>query len=168
MERKEKLAAYGFNLLGSLGGVLLMFLVSAFWTPPAVWFLIGFSVLLLFHVRKRSVFAVGAGAAVVALIILELPLNPAWQRIYSPYQLLEVGRGGGGLMEIRAAGHYYQKVYDLLNVSGTAAQDPWVQKARNYYDTPYRLVDHPKDVAVVGAGSGNDVAAALRSGAEHV
>ena len=39
---------------------------------------------------------------------------------------------------------------------------------RDYYDLPYQIVKQPKDVAIVGAGTGNDVAAALRGGAEHV
>jgi hypothetical protein len=168
MERREKLTAYGFNLLGSLGGVLLMFLVSAFWTPPAVWFLIAFSLLLCFYVPKRSVLALGAVSAVVALLILEWPVSPTLQKIYSPYQLLEVGRNDTGLMEIRAAGHYYQKVYDFSTSADTLPANSFIRKARDYYDLPYRILNQPKDVAVVGAGTGNDVAAALRGGAEHV
>ncbi len=168
MERREKLAAYGFNLLGSLAGVLLMFLVSAFWTPPAVWFLIAFSLLLCFSVRKKSVLTLGAVSAVVALLILEWPVSSTLQKIYSPYQLLEVGRNDTGLMEIRAAGHYYQKVYDFSTSADTLPANSFIRKARDYYDLPYRILDRPKDVAVVGAGTGNDVAAALRGGAERV
>src|SRR5581483_7794248 len=37
-----------------------------------------------------------------------------------------------------------------------------------YYNLPYRLQTQPGDVLVVGAGSGNDVAAALRHGARSV
>lgn len=168
MERREKLSAYGFNLLGSLAGVLLMFLVSAFWTPPTVWFLIAFAILLSFQARRKAVLVIGATSAIVALLILEWPVDPAWQRIYSPYQLLEVGRGGHGFMEIRAAGHYYQKVYDFINSGDKWPADSDVRIAHNYYDLPYRIVSRPRDVAIVGAGSGNDVAAALRGGAEHV
>jgi Spermine/spermidine synthase domain len=166
MERREKLEAYGLNLLGSLAGVLLMFLVSAFWTPPTVWFLIVFAILIPFQARKKGVLALAATSALAGLLILEWPVNPGWQRIYSPYQLLEVGHGEHGLMEIRAAGHYYQRVYDFLAPSDSS--DPWVGRARHYYDTPYRIVNHPKDVAIVGSGSGNDVAAALRGGAERI
>jgi spermidine synthase len=168
MERREKLTAYGLNLLGSLAGVLLMFLVSAFWTPPAVWFLIAFALLLPFHLRKKEVLALAAASAILALAVLEWPVSPAWQRIYSPYQLLEVGRGGHGFMEIRAAGYYYQKVYDFLNSGDQWPADSDVRIAHNYYDLPYRIASQPKDVAVVGAGSGNDVAAALRGGAQNV
>jgi SAM-dependent methyltransferase len=37
-----------------------------------------------------------------------------------------------------------------------------------YYGIPYRLVPKPKNVLILGAGTGNDVAAALRNGAEHI
>jgi spermidine synthase len=168
LERRNKLAGYGLNLLGSLAGILLMFVVSAFWTPPPVWFLIAFALLLCFHVRKRTVFVVGAASAVLALVILEWPVTPERQRIYSPYQLLEVGHNERGLMEIGAAGLYYQRVYDFLNGPDRLPPHSFIREARDYYDLPYQVAKQPQDVAVVGAGTGNDVAAALRGGAEHV
>jgi len=164
LERRNKLAGYGFNLLGSLAGVLLMFLVSAFWTPPTMWFLIAFACLLCFYARRQSSLIVGAGFAVIALVILEWPAAPSFQRIYSPYQLLEVGHDQRGLIEVRAAGHYYQRVHDFSH----GAENPALQKIKDYYELPYQIVKQPKDVAIVGAGTGNDVAAALRGGAEHV
>ena len=168
LERRNKLTGYGFNLLGSLAGVLLMFVVSAFWTPPSVWFLIAFAVLLCFYVPRRSMLAIGAGVAVLALIVLEWPLSPDLQRIYSPYQLLEVGHNARGLMEIRAAGQYYQRVYDFLHTADNLPSNAAIRQARDYYDLPYQIVHQPQDVVVVGAGTGNDVAAALRGGAERV
>jgi hypothetical protein len=168
LERRNKLAGYGLNLLGSLAGVLLMFVVSAFWAPPSIWFLIAFAVLLCFHVRKPSVVAIGAVSAVLALVVLELPVSPDLQRIYSPYQLLEVGHNERGLMEIRAAGHYFQRVYDFLHTDLGSPANASIRKVKDYYDLPFQVVKQPQDVAVVGAGTGNDVAAALRGGAERV
>lgn len=168
MERAEKLPAYGLNLLGSLAGVLLIFAVSAFWTPPVVWFLLAFSATLLFYVPQRSSLLGGLIAVGIALVILAWPVSPAWQRIYSPYQLLEVGRNDRGLMLIRAAGHYYQRVWDLSRSNRNVETTPDLRAIRNYYDLPYRVYGQPKTVAVVGAGTGNDVAAALRNGSEHV
>ena len=84
--------------------------------------------------------------------------------VYSPYQLLEIGRSEDtGLTLIRAAGHYYQNVYDFSDAGSTR----W-SKARGYYNFPYKAHPTLANVAIVGAGTGNDVAAALRSGAEHV
>src|SRR5207247_845630 len=97
---------------------------------------------------------------------LAWPVQQSWQRIYSPYQLLELGYSDAGLMVIRAAGHYYQRVHDLS--SPRANDDPRRRQVRDYYDLPYRVRPAPADVAVVGAGAGNDVAAALRGGAVHI
>jgi SAM-dependent methyltransferase len=168
-ENREKLSAYGLNLAGSVAGVLLMFVLSAFWTPPVVWFLVAFSLVLVFHVWSRGPLLFGAVSVVLALIVIAWPADPLWQRIYSPYQLLEVGQDTHGLMTISAAGHYYQRVHDLARSNRNVDSDPRLRSIRNYYELPYWLYGHaPGYVAVVGAGTGNDVAAALRNGAQKV
>ena len=91
------------------------------------------------------------------------PVDPLWSRVYSPYQLIEVGTDSEtGLTLIRAAGHYYQHIRDFspYNSSG--------QSVRDYYDFPYKTHPVLNDVAIVGAGTGNDVAAALRAKPGHV
>src|SRR5579859_2585526 len=168
MERKSQLSAYGFNLLGSLAGVLLMFLVSFLWTPPVVWFGLCFAILLFFFARKARTLLFVMGFTVAALITLAWPVNPLWNKIYSPYQALDLGYSQNGLMFIRAAGHYYQRVYNLSNTAVGATTDPVLRATRDYYDFPYRVRQKASAVAIVGAGTGNDVAAALRSGAQHV
>src|SRR5438067_26178 len=70
MTRKEKLPAYGLNLLGSLAGILLMFVLSHFWTGPVVWFGLSFCMLFLFQLFDTRVFAIGSFFAIVALIFL--------------------------------------------------------------------------------------------------
>jgi spermidine synthase len=165
MERRQKLSAYGFNLLGSLLGVLVMLLLSFLWGPPLVWFALCFLAILLFSLRQPSSITIGIIFAVVGMIILAWPVNPLWARIYSPYQLLEIGRSGDtGLTVIRAAGHYYQQIFDFSEEKPGSRWDT----VRKYYELPYQAHPQPGNVAVVGAGTGNDVAAALRSGAGHV
>ncbi len=168
MERKSQLSAYGWNLLGSLLGVLLMFLVSYLWTAPVVWFGICSLVILFFIVRSQQSLLISASFATLATILLAWPVNPYWNRVYSPYQLLEIGTGENGLMTIRAAGTYYQRVYNLSADAVQGSKDPKQLQTKNYYELPYRLLLEPGEVAIVGAGSGNDVAAALRAGASHV
>jgi spermidine synthase len=74
---------------------------------------------------------------------------------------LEVGTDPDtGLTLIRAAGHFYQHV---LDTSGRNSEEN-----RAYYDFPYQVHPVLTDVAIVGSGTGNDVAAALRAGAERV
>jgi SAM-dependent methyltransferase len=166
---REKLSAYGLNLAGSVAGVLLLFVLSAFWTPPVVWFVVAFALLLVFHVWSPGPLLFGAASVIVALVVIAWPAGPGWQRIYSPYQLLEVGQDPQGLMIISAAGHYYQRVHDLARSNRNVDSDPKLNSIRNYYELPYWLYGHsPASVAVVGAGTGNDVAAALRNGAEKI
>ena len=54
LERREKLSGYSINLNGSVLGILLMFCLSAFWTPPTIWFLLAFTPLLLFQRMECS------------------------------------------------------------------------------------------------------------------
>ncbi len=165
MERRNKLRAYGLNLLGSALGVLLMIGMSFLWTPPPAWFALGFLPIVLFYFRRPSWLLTGFIFTVACVIFLVWPVNPLWDRVYSPYQLLEIGHSDDtGLTLIRAAGHYYQRIHDF---SGVRIGDK-LAKTRTYYDFPYKAHPQLADVAIVGAGTGNDVAAALRSGAKHV
>jgi spermidine synthase len=168
MQRREKLRAYGLNLLGSLAGVILMLLLSWLWTPPLIWFALCFLGILLLCVRKSASLVWGLCFAMAALAVLAWPVEPLWNKIYSPYQLLETSQGPGGLLVVRAAGHYYQRIQDLARSNQNVESDPQLRSILNYYELPYRVYGNPQDVAVVGAGTGNDVAAALRSGVKHV
>jgi SAM-dependent methyltransferase len=164
MERRTKLRAYGLNLLGSLFGVVLMFLASFLWLPPLVWFSLCFFIIMLLTVKTSTLVMVGASFTVVCVTILAWPVEPLWNRLYSPYQILEIGRSQDtGLTLIKAAGNYYQRIHDLSN-----PRNQQEREFRGYYDFPYKARGSLENVAVVGAGTGNDVAAALRSGAGHV
>jgi hypothetical protein len=165
MQRRPSLRAYGLNLAGSTAGVALTFVTSYLWTPPVVWFGLAFAMILLLHVRRTASVVAGATIAVAGLVVLAWPVSPLWLKVYSPYQLLEIGHTSRGYMEIRAAGHYYQRVYDL---SKEEALGIATTRIREYYNLPYTVFGRPADVAVIGAGSGNDVAAAVRSGAARI
>jgi hypothetical protein len=168
LERREKLRAYGLNLLGSILGVLLSFALGALWTPPLVWFALCFVGLLPFYARRWPSLLLGFGASLAGLVVLAWPVSPLWGRIYTPYQLLEIGRQPEGLLLIRAAGTYYQRVHDLSASNRNVEAVPRLKSTRGYYDLPYRVFGAPAEVAIVGAGTGNDVAAALRNGAGAV
>ena len=162
MERRRALRAYGLNLLGSLFGVVTMLGASFLWTPPLVWFALCFLGILLFHLRRPSSLVAGIVFSIVGTIVMAWwPIDPLWNRVYSPYQLLEIGTDSDtGLTLIRAAGHYYQHIRDF------SRHNP--EDGRGYYDFPYEAHPVLTDVAIVGSGTGNDVAAALRAGAGRV
>ncbi len=166
LERRTQLRAYGLNLLGSLAGVVGMMVLSFLWTPPVLWFVPCFAVLVVLQAVHTRALLVGLVAALVAVAVLDWPVVFPSERIYSPYQLLELGPGEHGLTTVKAAGHYFQRILDL----SASAQETSVEarERARYYELPYRLHPHPGRVAIVGAGTGNDVAAALRMGAGHV
>lgn len=166
LDRLPPLTAYGWNLAGSLLGVVLMFVASFLWSPPVVWFALACPALVWLQSFGRRALLIGLTSSGVLLGVLAWPVTPGWERIYSPYQLLERGPGERGLSLIRAAGHYYQRVHDLSPNAQIAF--PERRSVARYYELPYRLRPDASRVAVVGAGTGNDVAAALRTGAPQV
>ena len=170
MTRAETLRAYGLNLLGSLLGVGAMFALSAAYAPPSAWFGLGLAGLMAFGVGRGGgrVGSAVIGGAIATVVLLAWPVEFGWERIYSPYQLLERGPGENGLSLIRASGQYHQRIHDLSD-KRVASGDPGALATAAYYEFPYRVLGaRPRDVLVVGAGTGNDVAAAVREGAEHV
>jgi spermidine synthase len=163
----DALKAYGLNLLGSIVGVMVLFVMSLFWLPPTVWFTAVGGVLLFFVLARDKRLPLGVASFCLLLTILAWPVQTEIQRIYSPYQLLEKMAKPDGLMNILSGGAYYQKVFNLSdnNRGHESEEDRYV---RAYYEFPFTFKKKPERVAIVGAGSGNDVAAALRMGASHV
>ena len=168
MDGLPKLRAYGLNLLGSVLGVAAFMAISFVWAPPVTWFALAGAVIVLFLPNVRFHRAIGVIALTVMLVLLAWPINPTTQRIYSPYQLIERSVWPStGLMMILAGGTYYQKVWDFSLQNRNRSNGPlaWVL---DYYDLPYHVSENLDRVAIVGSGSGNDVAAALRAGAKEI
>jgi len=166
--RRSKLRAYGANLIGSVLGVGLTFVLSWLWTPPVVWFGCVSAMLLAFLAFRPGVLLTGSLASLAMGVILTWPVDPFTNNIYSPYQRLECTTKADGRLQLLAAGHYFQRVYDLSSDNANRAADSSIEQIARYYEFPYRVAGSAARVAIVGAGTGNDVAAALRMGAQHV
>jgi len=166
MERTGQLRAYALNLLGSVAGVVLIMVLSFLWTPPVLWFVPCFAIFILLQAHSLRSITIAFLAVLATVVVLDWPVYSIYERIYSPYQLIERGLGDHGLTMIRAGGHYYQRVHDLSTNAVGAYVDR--KSIADYYELPYRLHPRPLRVVVVGAGTGNDVAAALRRGVQHV
>jgi len=164
----DALKAYGLNLFGSILGVVVLFVMSLFWLPPIIWFIAVAGVLLYFVLSRDAYLPLGVGSVLLLLTVLAWPVQTEIQRIYSPYQLLEkMAKPDDSLMNILSGGSYYQKVFNLSEAN--RGHEPGDDRyARAYYEFPFNFKTRPARVAIVGAGSGNDVAAALRMGASHV
>lgn len=163
------LKAYGINLLGSLTGILLFTALAFLYFPPWVWLLIGFMLLVPFFAANRR------ALAIFALLIAGVAVSPP-RAMWSPYYRITIAPfphpqewPEPGAYALSVNYDYFQK---LLNLSPEfLAKHPEAEPNRSslkQYELPYRLMPHAAEVLVVGAGTGNDVAAALRHGAQHV
>jgi spermidine synthase len=166
MSRMQPVKSYGANLLGSLFGIALMTLCSMLYMPPASWFALIFASLVLWSLHNRRSATIAVVASLIGLMTLSWNFSSGWERVFSPYQLLERGPGDHGWSMVRAAGLYYQRVMDLSPASRLQHQE--LEQFGRYYDLPYSYHAAPDSMIVFGSGMGNDVAAALRNGAQHV
>jgi len=161
--------AYTVNLLGSLAGVVGFAVLSYLRTTPPVWFAV-ISVLVLYFatrpgvVQKPAMRLVSVGAAaflVVGLFITaDIPnvsKTSSALTVWSPYYKISFDPATRQL-DVNNIPH--QKMQDLTENGAT-------------YVVPYLMngaAGGPpfEDVLIIGAGSGNDVVAALALGAKHV
>lgn len=168
MTRRPPLAAYSCNLLGSLAGISLFALLGYLWAAPPVWLMLalaGLAPFLLLGRRKAPLVASLCGVG-VALAVLAYPFRTNLIDVYSPYQILSVEMTRQPHANVQVNHVYYQRVFNL-GPSAVAAE-PGLRTFANVYEWAYRLKPAPGRVLVVGAGTGNDVAAGLRRAAGHI
>jgi SAM-dependent methyltransferase len=157
---EDRVLAYTADILGSLTGIAAFALMSYFRVPAAVWFAIALTIGIAFVPRHRWIQAL-AGLGAVALVALadwprdalgvetEVIWSPYYQVRFKPrYLSIDVNNlGHQGMLPVDRAGPAYLLPH-LLN--------------RDAGGRPFG------DVLIIGAGSGNDVAAALAQGVGHV
>lgn len=148
------LKAYTLNLAGSLAGTLAFTALVFFSLPPWLWVLPVFAGLLYFSSRRQRD-ALILGCALVVIALSETGSHVQW----SPYYRITYVRGQERSYRLDVDHDFYQ---DVLNL-GPSAPRPSLQSARRYYDFPYAVLPPCGRVLIVGAGTGNDVAAALRA-----
>lgn len=168
MLRRPPLVSYGWNLAGSLLGILLFSALSFLWSPPAVWLLVATIGLVPFLGRQTAPAwtFIAAGSAGAALALLAMPFRTDLLDVYSPYQIVSLCVHRDQFPHLQVNHVYYQKILDL----SVEAQrhSPELKKVADYYELPYRFKPRPERVLVVGSGTGNDVAAGLRRQARHI
>ncbi|MEI8344779.1 MAG: hypothetical protein WCG06_01760 [Candidatus Omnitrophota bacterium] len=166
MQRQERLVSYGWNLAGSLGGIVLFTAVSFLETPPSIWMGIAFVFLAVLSLGdRRSLWPAGLALAAV-LAVLTMSADAKQLTCYSPYQklTLEAAPNNGWVMQ--ANNSFHQNIQDFRDGAIAGRRD--LTALADCYALPYRYKPSPGRVLVVGSGTGNDVAAALRNGAQEV
>jgi spermidine synthase len=171
---KDGIGAYTANVLASLAGILLYTLLCYFWQPPWFWMLVAGGISALLFTRHRF-------AQTCCLVVFAICATLAsWHHkageteYWSPYQKLtlspEPQEGKPIRYNLFTNDSWYQWIIDLSPEFVAAHQHLFqgVPISLNAYNLPYRFYPTPPSVLVLGAGTGNDVAAALRNDAGRV
>ena len=167
------LYGYSWNLVGSLAGILAFFAVSWLALPPAVWFTIVLVGMALLQSNRSDTLRIAAAVLPVAILLVD-PSTPHHFTLWTPYQQIELEDENfpdGELSRtfIRVNHRGYQVIVNLS--SDFLGRHPGLLTEapnENPYNIPFRFTTPNPKVLIVGSGTGNDVAAALRNGASAV
>ncbi len=142
------LRAYTINLAGSLAGVAAFALASWLEAKPSAWFVVAFAAAApLLRQQRWSTPAIAGLACLVASTSLVVAMERG--TIWSPYYKITVKQQGA------------ETVVEVNNIWHQSMAP--VGTKEYFYQWPYMVFgDTFDDVLILGAGSGTDVAAALK------
>jgi len=159
----EPLEAYRLDIAGSICGIAAFSALSFAWAPPLAWGIVAaalFTVLL--PGGGSRVLKVTHAVALIGLVFMlgRETLVPEWS--WSPYYKVELSRlpDGPYLYSIQVNGVPHQAI---IATEDRRAIEP-------VYVLPYDHVtgNRLRNVLIIGAGNGGDVATALSMGAAHI
>jgi len=167
--------AYSINIFGSILGTWSFVILSYFYQPPFSWFLIIGVLIAIFIVWSHK--NTGLNFALLAIIVVLAWFSGrttgAISTVWSPYQKLVLREAQGNeigdyIIDVNNVG--YQGMIDLSDENISANPEIYSPelKGLSQYDIPYLLHPNPTTTLIVGAGSGNDAAGALRNNVKKV
>jgi SAM-dependent methyltransferase len=154
--RFAPLEAYRLDILGSLAGIVAFSILAFLGAPPVVWGAVVAAVFLVLIGRRSARWPMAALTLMLIMLGLESAVaTDSW----SPYYKIRLLPHPSGAVTLLVNGIPHQTIDSA-------------QRRLNevpLYGLPYRYTRAtPNQVLIVGAGTGNDVAIALRLGAQHV
>ena len=155
---RSRTAAYTVDILGSLAGIGAFSAASYLNTTPHLWFALS-ACLCLYFARPWTVWQVGSQIGLLLLVAISAYGldEPHGQTFWSAYYKI-----------------HYDPLKGSINVNNLAHQDMHDMRTfQGAYALPHELlqrIGQPpiSQMLVIGAGSGNDVAAALAAGVGHI
>lgn len=154
----DRIGGYTANIVGSLVGIAAFGAASYWHTNPHLWFAVSATLCLYF---ARPLGAVQIGSQTLLLLLVAISAygldEPRGETYWSPYYKI-----------------HFDPQTAAINVNNMAHQDMHdMRKFQGAYGLPHQLLylaGQPpvKDMLIIGAGSGNDVSAALQAGVGHI
>jgi Spermine/spermidine synthase domain len=167
--------AYSINIFGSILGTWSFVVLSFFYQPPFVWFLITtilLAIFILWSNRDKKINFALLGLLLV-LSWFASQVSGALKVTWSPYQKLVVRESqtnwlGDYYIDVNNIG--YQVIIDLSEARVSAEPEKFAPELRglSQYDMPALFHPNAQSILLVGAGSGNDAAGALRHNVQSV
>jgi len=158
--RLRPLTAYRWDLVGSIIGIGSFTLMSFLQAPSVVWgVLVTAAFVVLIGGWQRYLAAVAGVVMVIVLLLETLTPGVSWSPYYK-VQTKELVSAGVPLTDISVNGVPHQ----IMRAAAQRLQE------EPQYGLPYeRTPGNPlRNVLIIGAGSGSDVAITLAKGAQHV
>src|SRR5689334_18914400 len=157
----NRVLGYTLNIGGSLAGIVAFSALAFLKAPPVVWFLICCAGIAYLLYQERALNGVKIAALVTVVVLVSMPgdwlRNDGHVRRWSPYYMVDHDTATG-----------------FINVNGIGHQQmvPFATGA-SIYSLIHLLQQHSggksfEDMLVIGAGSGNDIAHALKFGTQHI
>jgi hypothetical protein len=154
--RFPPLDAYRLDILGSLAGIIAFSVLSFLGAPPLAWGAVVVVALILLSDRRSRIWQLPALAIMLVLLGLESVVpTDSW----SPYYKIRLITQPSGAVSLLVNGIPHQMMEPAARRLDTVT----------LYGLVYqRTRSTPTNVLIVGAGTGVDVAVALKEGVQHV
>jgi SAM-dependent methyltransferase/uncharacterized membrane protein len=165
----DPIRAYSANLLGSVAGIWIFASMAFLHLQPVYWFALAITLLVLIPPVSRQLGVASLIAAVGVFLLVQHSRYPDRTTYWSPYEKLEVQPLGNDQYGIYVNNTGYMGIANMT--PEFLRQIPQIAdsyKDKSSYDAPFRFAQSCDHVLIVGAGAGNDAAAALRNGAQQV
>ncbi len=164
--REELLKGYCWDIAGSLLGVITFALISFSGLFPVYWFLL-FGIVTIFlllpDLNKPSIYGLIFTFAIATTLVSTAERADS----YSPYYALKIKQFSENFWAILTNGSQHQvfQTMGLIDPKLIKNQEQAEQQLlRTGYHRPYKYISKQlKDVLIIGAGNGNDVAVALQN-----
>lgn len=155
----NRVIGYSLNIGGSLAGILGFSLLSFAQTPPVIWFLISCAGItyLLRQDNALSALRLLTLVIVVAFIGFYTDRSESNETRWSPYYAVKLDKPNG-VISVNNIGHQIMAPFSARGSSYSLIH----LLQRESGGPPF------KDVMIIGAGSGNDLAHALRFGVSSI